>query len=170
MVVSSNFLFSPWKLGKMNPIWRSYVSNGLVQPPTRIWFKTLPWDAFFQTLTRQSRMLRTDGACRMLPGIFFRWSFCMESSPHCHHAEARFLLDVLFKAIWILENERIRIWLEHHLAVLGHVICFFLLSSKVDPLSGGFGAEVRRIFWNLMCKEWSWWYCQESTLYFLYHL
>ena len=29
--------------------------------------------------------------------------------PENHHAEARFLLDVLFKAIWILENERIRI-------------------------------------------------------------
>lgn len=66
--------------------------------------------------------------------------------PETHHAEARFLLDVLFKAIWILENERIRIGLEHHLAVLGHVICFFLLSSKVDPLPGAFGAEVRRIF------------------------
>ena len=27
--------FSPQTLGKMNPIWRSYVSKGLVQPPTR---------------------------------------------------------------------------------------------------------------------------------------
>ena len=26
--------FSPRKLGKMNPIWRAYVSTGLVQPPT----------------------------------------------------------------------------------------------------------------------------------------
>ena len=29
------FLFSPQKLGKMNPFWRAYFSNGLVQPPTR---------------------------------------------------------------------------------------------------------------------------------------
>ena len=29
------FLFSPRKLGKMNPFWRSYFSNGLVQPATR---------------------------------------------------------------------------------------------------------------------------------------
>ena len=28
-------LFSPPNLGKMNPFWRSYLSNGLVQPPTR---------------------------------------------------------------------------------------------------------------------------------------
>ena len=30
------FLVSPRKLGKMNPFWRAYFSNGLVQPPTRI--------------------------------------------------------------------------------------------------------------------------------------
>ena len=30
------FLFSPRKLGKMNPFWRAYFSDGLVQPPT-IW-------------------------------------------------------------------------------------------------------------------------------------
>ncbi len=29
-----HFLFSPRKLGKMNPFWRAYFSNGLVQPPT----------------------------------------------------------------------------------------------------------------------------------------
>ena len=29
------FLFSSRKLGKMNPIWRAYFSNGLVQPPPR---------------------------------------------------------------------------------------------------------------------------------------
>ena len=29
------FLFSPRKLGKMNPFWRAYFSTGLVQPPTR---------------------------------------------------------------------------------------------------------------------------------------
>ena len=28
-------LFSTRKLGKMNPFWRAYFSNGLVQPPTR---------------------------------------------------------------------------------------------------------------------------------------
>ena len=28
------FIFHPY-LGKMNPFWRAYVSNGLVQPPTR---------------------------------------------------------------------------------------------------------------------------------------
>ena len=32
---SNIFLFSPRKLGKMNPVWRSYFSHGLVQPPTR---------------------------------------------------------------------------------------------------------------------------------------
>ena len=35
---SKYFLFSPRKLGKMNPFWRSYFSKGLVQPPTRRWF------------------------------------------------------------------------------------------------------------------------------------
>ena len=30
------FLFSPWKLGKMNPVWRAYFSNGVVQPPSRL--------------------------------------------------------------------------------------------------------------------------------------
>ena len=30
------FLFSPRNLGKMNPFWRAYFSNGLVQPPTRL--------------------------------------------------------------------------------------------------------------------------------------
>ena len=30
-----HFLFSPRNLGKMNPFWRAYFSNGLVQPPTR---------------------------------------------------------------------------------------------------------------------------------------
>ena len=29
------FLCSPRTLGKMNPFWRAYFSNGLVQPPTR---------------------------------------------------------------------------------------------------------------------------------------
>ena len=29
-----HFLFSPRTLGKMNPFWRSYFSDGLVQPPT----------------------------------------------------------------------------------------------------------------------------------------
>ena len=30
------FLFSPRKLGKMNPFWLAYFSDGLVQPPTSI--------------------------------------------------------------------------------------------------------------------------------------
>jgi len=30
----NHFLCSPLKLGKMNPIWRAYFSDGLVQPPT----------------------------------------------------------------------------------------------------------------------------------------
>ena len=30
-------LCSPRKLGKMNPFWRAYFSNGLVQPPTSYW-------------------------------------------------------------------------------------------------------------------------------------
>ena len=33
------FLFSPRKLGKMNPFWRAYFSKGLVQPPTRPFVK-----------------------------------------------------------------------------------------------------------------------------------
>ena len=32
------FLFSPRKLGKMNPVWRAYFSKGLVQPPTKLIF------------------------------------------------------------------------------------------------------------------------------------
>ena len=35
-MLSQIFLYSPRKLGKMNPFWRAYVSNGLVQPPTSI--------------------------------------------------------------------------------------------------------------------------------------
>ena len=33
-------------LGKMNPLWRSYFSNGLVQPPTSLWvFFTVKFSA-----------------------------------------------------------------------------------------------------------------------------
>ena len=31
-----HLLFSPRRLGKMNPFWRAYFSKGLVQPPTRL--------------------------------------------------------------------------------------------------------------------------------------
>ena len=34
VLVSNMKVFSPRKLGKMNPFWRSYFSKGLVQPPT----------------------------------------------------------------------------------------------------------------------------------------
>ena len=37
-MVSSIFLFSPRKLGKMNPFWRAYFSDALVQPPPRVVF------------------------------------------------------------------------------------------------------------------------------------
>ena len=33
---NSFHLCSPGKLGKMKPFWQAYVSNGLVQPPTRL--------------------------------------------------------------------------------------------------------------------------------------
>ena len=36
VVVSNIFCFSPRKLGKMNPFWRAYFSDGLVQPPTSL--------------------------------------------------------------------------------------------------------------------------------------
>ena len=40
VVATQIFLeFSPRSLGKMNPIWRAYFSNGLVQPPTTYQFK-----------------------------------------------------------------------------------------------------------------------------------
>ena len=35
------FFFSPRNLGKMNPFWRAYFSDGLVQPPTRITYVTV---------------------------------------------------------------------------------------------------------------------------------
>ena len=37
------FLFSPRKLGKMNPFWRAYFSKGLVQPPPLLNLLDLNW-------------------------------------------------------------------------------------------------------------------------------
>ena len=40
---SKIFLFSPRKLGKMNPFWQAYFSKGLVQPPTSPIFFGVFW-------------------------------------------------------------------------------------------------------------------------------
>ena len=42
LVVSNSSLCSPQTLGKMNPIWRTYFSDGLVQPPTLVIYSIWP--------------------------------------------------------------------------------------------------------------------------------
>ena len=56
VVVSNIFFLSPWKLGKMKPIWRAYCSDGLVQPPTR-----LPFDYFSGDVSRPPRIVVKTG-------------------------------------------------------------------------------------------------------------
>ena len=66
------FLFSPRNLGKMNPIWRAYFSNGLGnQPPTRFWFKNpffwgvvffFCWDSFWKPRQSGYRVLKTESS------------------------------------------------------------------------------------------------------------
>ena len=44
---SNIFLFSARTLGKMNPFWRAYFSNGLVQPPTSPLLALIVFSSFF---------------------------------------------------------------------------------------------------------------------------
>ena len=53
-------LFSPRKLGKMNPFWRSYFSDGLVQPPTKFLFGGILFYLFFSPASKAtSNIART---------------------------------------------------------------------------------------------------------------
>ena len=54
---SNIFVFSPRTLGKMNPFWRAYFSDGLVQPPTSLHRPPVFWGPF-ETPTLQLQYIR----------------------------------------------------------------------------------------------------------------
>ena len=69
---SNIFHFHPY-LGKMNPFWRAYFSNGLVQPPTRFPFQKIPskfgMDFFYDSMGFRSENLN-ETTWYLVPDLF----------------------------------------------------------------------------------------------------
>ena len=142
---SNIFLCSPRNLGKMNPFWRAYFSNGLVQPPTSSEChsvchlpgvviqisKVAPKSSWNFRRTRPIRTFLSKRRCCLKSHDFLK-GIHLRMKENCWVAKN-------FKHAWIAFNWSLDFWLLRHFCRfgVGFTVVVFLDVFNFSPLEYG---------------------------------